>query len=87
MSAAEGKAHADQAMALLRKAVDGDAAYIHIIASRVPSTRSASGRTSRSCSPSWSRNRPPSRSEPAISDRGGYRIGREWKRGRSNPSY
>ena len=63
VSAAEGKAHADQAMALLRKAVDTASATSACIAPRVPSTRSASGRTSRSCSPSWSRNRPPSRSD------------------------
>ena len=51
MSAAEGKAHADQAMALLRKAVDMGYRDVRRFPDRVgPSTRSASGRTSRSCS-------------------------------------
>ena len=63
VSAAEGKAHADQAMALLRKAVDAGYSDISTSGPTRPSTRSASGRTSRSCSPSWSRNRPPSRSD------------------------
>ena len=61
MSAAEGKAEADQAMALLRKAVGRATATPPAYRTEGPSTRSASGRTSRSCSPSWSRNRPPSR--------------------------
>ena len=50
VSAAEGKAEADQAMALLRKAVDWATATSAPSGPSRPSTRSASGRTSRSCS-------------------------------------
>ena len=61
VSAAEGKAETDQAMALLRKTVGMGYRDAPASGPTRPSTRSASGRTSRSCSPSWSRNRPPSR--------------------------
>ena len=80
VSAAEGKAHADQAMALLRKAVDGFR-YIHQLSHRgCPRPAPRAGGLQEAAHRAGAEIGRQAEVTERLRDRGGYRIGREWKR-------
>ena len=80
VSAAEGKAHADQAMALLRKAVDAGFRTPRLSHRGCPRPAPRAGGLQEAARRAGAEIGRQAEVTELLRDRGGYRIGREWKR-------
>ena len=80
VSAAEGKAHADQAMALLRKAVERLRRHQLVSHRGCPRPAPRAGGLQEAAHRAGAEIGRQAEVTERLRDRGGYRIGREWKR-------